>query len=81
MHASRKILLKHFGARAAEYCDEISHGKLTDDQQADGEAVQEPVSRTGHLFVDMRIIESNWLGRDLSLAVRELHPSPALDMQ
>lgn len=44
MHASRKILLRHFDARATEYRHEISSGKLTEDQQADHDTAQEPVS-------------------------------------
>lgn len=31
MHASRKILLKHFDARAAEYRDEMASGDCVDD--------------------------------------------------
>ena len=33
MHASRKILLKHFDVRAAEYRTEVNAGSLVEDHQ------------------------------------------------
>lgn len=43
MHASRKILLKHFDVRAAEYHKEMDAGSLVEDHQTTPEQVEKPV--------------------------------------
>jgi hypothetical protein len=43
MHASRKILLKHFDARAAEYRNEMNGGALVDDHETEPGGVEKPV--------------------------------------
>lgn len=44
MHASRRVLLRHFAARSAEYREEMVHINSVDDQQTSPGMVQEPVS-------------------------------------
>jgi hypothetical protein len=43
MHTSRKFLLKHFDARAAEYRNEMDGGQLVDNPRAEPGQVEKPV--------------------------------------
>jgi hypothetical protein len=47
MHASRRILLKHFDARAAEYRDEMTGGNV---DQANPEQADRPVRFAFSIF-------------------------------
>jgi hypothetical protein len=43
MHASRKVLLKYFDARAAEYHNEMDGGDLVDNHKTNPEQAEKPV--------------------------------------
>lgn len=49
MHSSRKILLKHFDARAAEYEVDLSRD-LVDEKQTNRESSEKPVYFCPHKF-------------------------------
>lgn len=48
MHASRKTLLKHFDARAAEYRNEMASGDLVEDRKTNPEQKESPVGLVLH---------------------------------
>lgn len=48
MHASRKTLLKHFDARAAEYRNEMASGALVEDRKTNPEQKEDPVGLFHH---------------------------------
>lgn len=54
MYASRKILLQHFDARAAEYRDEMASGDCEDHHQADLAQADKPV----RIPLEFRILSS-----------------------
>lgn len=88
MHASRKILLKHFDARAAEYRKDIMDaGNLIEDHQTNSGQMEKPVITSfsiAFLIPEKVIVALMSLlcpGRDLSLAVRKLRRASEMDLR
>ncbi|KAJ5601449.1 Cytochrome P450 [Penicillium lagena] len=59
MHASRRILLKHFNARAAEYHDEMATAFEPDNQKASTESVDRPVEIFRWLY-ESSLLRQRW---------------------
>lgn len=51
MHASRKILLRHFDVRAAEYRTEMDAGSLVEDHQTTPGQMVKPVITSSLLLI------------------------------
>lgn len=65
MHASRRILLKHFNARAAEYHDEMVSDDALNDQHSNSDDTNKPVSSD---FPLTRLVNAHELHRSKSSA-------------
>ncbi|KAJ5389974.1 Cytochrome P450 [Penicillium cataractarum] len=59
MHASRKTLLKHFDARAAEYQNEMASGDLAEDRKTNPEQKENPVEIFRWLY-ENSIVNQKW---------------------
>ena len=65
MHASRKILLRHFDARVAEYKDEMATDKLTSEGQSNFGSAEQPVRIT--FVIVLLVLSVQWPITDKAL--------------